>query len=101
MGLLHFFHMLQQQQQRGQSGSLGPSQFSFQDILSWLQMYKCMCPAQTVLQSTDYAEQLLQIHGGIQAFCRSEQRLMFVVQNMFQTAAWDPSASDLPRISRA
>lgn len=40
-------------------------------------------------------------NSGVQAFCHFEQCLMFVVQNMFQTAAWDPSASDLPRISRA
>lgn len=47
------------------------------------------------------AEQLIQLGAGVQAFCPSEQRLLFVVQNLFHTAAWDPSASDLPRISRA
>lgn len=99
MGLLHFFHMLQRQ--RGRSGSVGPSQFSFQQILSLLQMHKYMCPDETVLHSTDYAEELIQLGAGIQAFCPSERRLLFVVQNLFQTAAWDPSASDLPRISRA
>lgn len=99
MGLLHFFHM--QQQQHGRSGCAGPSKFCFQRMLPLLQIYKCPCRAETVLQFRCLL-QLIQLGAcSIQAFCTSEQFLLFVVRNLFQTAAWDPSALDLPRISRA
>jgi len=96
MSLLHFFHVLLQQ--HGRSGHVGPSKFSFQQILFLFQMYKCMCQAETVLHSA-CAHQLLQL--GVQAFCVCEQRLLCVVPNLFQTTALNPSALDLPRISRA
>lgn len=99
MGLLHFFHM--QQQQHGRSGCAGPSKFCFQRMLPLLQIYKCPCRAETVLQFRCLL-QLIQLGAcSIQAFCTSEQFLLFVVRNLFQTAAWDPSALDLPCISRA
>lgn len=64
-------------------------------------MYKSIYPSESVLHAPDCADWLMQLGAAIQAFCPSVQRLLFVVQNLFQTAAWDPSASDLPRISRA
>lgn len=78
-----------------------PQKFCFQRMLPLLQIYKCPCRAETVLQFRCLLR-LIQLDAcSIQAFCTSEQFLLFVVRNLFQTAAWDPSALDLPRISRA
>ena len=74
-----------------------------QHILSLLQVYLCMCPAEAVLHSSHYAEWLIQLVARVQqaflslwaAACYLWCRICFRLQ------LWDPSASDLPRISRA